>query len=60
MADEPRIVKVDRVDNGVVVVFHDGVEAFYSAYLLMSVRDQAQDISRLDDGESIKGYKFKS
>jgi hypothetical protein len=37
------------VDNGVVVVFRDGAEAFYSADLLFGILDQAQDISTLDD-----------
>jgi hypothetical protein len=60
MIDEPKVVKADHVDNGVVVVFSDGVEAFYSADLLVNVRDQAQDISRLPDGASIKGYKSKT
>jgi hypothetical protein len=39
---DPRIVSVDRMDNGAVVSFDDGKTALYSAALLYATLPQAR------------------
>jgi hypothetical protein len=41
---EPRIINVDRLDNGVVVSFEDGKSALYPASLLLEMFDKAEDM----------------
>jgi hypothetical protein len=49
----PRIISVDRMDNGAVVSFNDGKTAFYPAALLYAVLPQAQAIP--DDSDDKVG-----
>ncbi len=41
---DPRIVSLDRMDNGAVVSFDDGKTALYSAALLYAILPQARAI----------------
>jgi hypothetical protein len=46
-----RIVYVDRLDNRVVIGFDDGKTALYSANLLYSIVETAQEMVEPEDDE---------
>lgn len=48
---DPRIVYVDRVDGSIIVSFHDGKSALYSAALLYATLPQARVITDQLDGD---------
>ena len=43
ISDPPRIVGSDRLDEGLLIFFSDGRSAFYSADLLYSMIELAED-----------------
>jgi hypothetical protein len=47
----PRIIDSDRLDEGLLVFFSDGKSAFYSADLLYSMIELAEDFGEVEAGE---------
>jgi hypothetical protein len=48
---EPRIVSAERLDGGIIVHFSDGRSAIFSASLLLSMREQAENVPEPDPDE---------
>jgi hypothetical protein len=48
---EPHIVSAERLDGGIIVHFSDGRSAIFSASLLLSMREQAEDVPEPDPDE---------
>ena len=42
---EPCILRVDRLNDGIIVAFDDGVCALYSAFLLRACLYPAEDVT---------------
>ena len=49
----PRLVSVERLDGGAVIAFADGRVAYYSAFLLHAVIDQAELIEHDESKEEL-------
>ncbi len=50
--DESRILFAERLDGGIIVHFSDGRSAIFSASLLLSVIDRAEDVPELDSDDA--------
>jgi hypothetical protein len=53
MGVDPTIVETERLHDGALILFSDGRGAIYSAALLLSIFDQAENVTEsLQDGET--------